>query len=134
MTTPYEHVQYICTRGHQYTEGELKKIAMLNITTPPSNYYNIHDVVESKLGAVFLVQGIWYQQGRIVYWGNVGTLGIPEHELTIISRAIPPSLQLDFIRGVPLEPPTSKCVHSWKSTQLIFNTVYDCTKCGAKKD
>lgn len=27
-----------------------------------------------------------------------------------------------------------KCKHEWKATQLVFNTVYDCVKCGAKKE
>jgi hypothetical protein len=27
-----------------------------------------------------------------------------------------------------------KCKHEWKSTQLIITTVYDCVKCGAKKE
>lgn len=27
-----------------------------------------------------------------------------------------------------------KCKHEWKATQLVFNTVYDCIKCGAKKE
>ena len=31
---------------------------------------------------------------------------------------------------------TSKkeCKHEWVATKLIFSTVYDCKKCGAKKD
>lgn len=28
----------------------------------------------------------------------------------------------------------TKCKHEWKATQLVFNTVYDCKKCGAKKE
>lgn len=27
-----------------------------------------------------------------------------------------------------------KCNHVWKATQLVFTTVYDCEKCGAKKE
>jgi hypothetical protein len=27
-----------------------------------------------------------------------------------------------------------KCNHEWKATQLLFNTVYDCVKCGVKKE
>ena len=28
----------------------------------------------------------------------------------------------------------NKCNHNWKSTKLIITTVYDCTKCGQKKE
>jgi hypothetical protein len=26
------------------------------------------------------------------------------------------------------------CVHEWKATQLVYSTVYDCIKCGMKKE
>jgi hypothetical protein len=26
------------------------------------------------------------------------------------------------------------CFHNWKATLLIISTVYDCTKCGVKKE
>ena len=28
----------------------------------------------------------------------------------------------------------NKCNHEWKATQLLFSTVYDCHKCGVKKE
>lgn len=32
------------------------------------------------------------------------------------------------------QPPTLRCAHQWKATTLITSTVYDCTKCGIKKE
>lgn len=26
------------------------------------------------------------------------------------------------------------CIHNWKATVLIISTVYDCTKCGIRKE
>lgn len=33
-----------------------------------------------------------------------------------------------------IEPPILKCNHSWKATVLVTSTVYDCKKCGIKKE
>jgi hypothetical protein len=32
------------------------------------------------------------------------------------------------------QPPTLRCAHQWKPTVLITSTVYDCAKCGIKKE
>lgn len=33
-----------------------------------------------------------------------------------------------------IEKKNKKCKHEWKPTHLIVSTVYDCIKCGAKKE
>lgn len=33
-----------------------------------------------------------------------------------------------------IESKNKKCNHVWKATHLIVTTVYDCEKCGAKKE
>jgi hypothetical protein len=35
---------------------------------------------------------------------------------------------------LPLNWEQRTCFHDWKKTVLIISTVYDCTKCGVKKE
>lgn len=44
--------------------------------------------------------------------------------------------ELDWaLKSIGMKPHKSKdCQHSWKATQLVFTTAYDCVLCGAKKE
>jgi hypothetical protein len=78
------------------------------------------------------------EEYEIVYNGTtfemvpVGSGGLQGHDLSgyLYDEEDGSSYWDDWVK----ETKESKCNHEWEATQLFFSTVYDCVKCGAKKE
>jgi hypothetical protein len=71
------------------------------------------------------------------YWGGYTVEVLDEGQLSLWTSAAGKnrgSINPSIVWKTGTDFNSKSCHHEWKETKLIFSTVYDCKKCGKKKE
>lgn len=112
--------------------GEIATIHHRRTTLLGYNEYDVK-IQGSKYWGGYTIET--FEEAQLKIWTSAQMKSqLKPGVLSAISNTISPS-DYEWVVKTPMKSILSgKCYHDWKETKLIFTSVYDCKKCGRKKE